>query len=195
MTLGAFGAAGTTSGFGGVAGFGATWAAGGGSAAGAGTGGNGRLNILNGGEVDTVELLVAFNGASSGIVDVDGTGSLLKVSAGVFQQDGSFDVENGGVVQVTAAVDVARVSISVRDTGIGIAKADQQRVFEEFTQIEGPLQTRARGTGLGLPLVKRLTELLGGSIEIESEPGVGSRFVVVIPRGHPEIRCAGEGHA
>jgi signal transduction histidine kinase len=100
-----------------------------------------------------------------------------------------------GVVQVTAAVDVARVSISVRDTGIGIAKADQQRVFEEFTQIEGPLQTCARGTGLGLPLVKRLTELLGGSIEIESEPGVGSRFVVVIPRGHAEVRCAGEGHA
>ena len=100
-----------------------------------------------------------------------------------------------GIVQVTAAVDVARVSISVRDTGIGIAKADQQRVFEEFTQIEGPLQTRARGTGLGLPLVKRLTELLGGSIELESEPGLGSRFVVMIPRGHAEVRCAGEGHA
>lgn len=92
-----------------------------------------------------------------------------------------------GVVQVRATVDDEHVRISVQDTGIGIAKADQERIFEEFTQIESPLQRRARGTGLGLPLVKRLARVLGGSIEVESEPGVGSTFTLVIPQEHAEI--------
>ena len=73
------------------------------------------------------------------------------------------------------------VAFQVADTGIGIAREDQERIFEEFVQIESELQTTVKGTGLGLPLSKRLTELLGGTISVESEVGVGSTFHVRLP--------------
>ena len=73
------------------------------------------------------------------------------------------------------------IAFSVADTGIGIAPADQQRIFEEFGQLENPVQRRVRGTGLGLPLVRRLAGLLGGSVSLESTPGLGSTFTVVLP--------------
>ena len=73
------------------------------------------------------------------------------------------------------------IAFSVADTGIGIAPADQQRIFEEFGQLENPVQRRVRGTGLGLPLVRRLAGLLGGSVSLESTPGVGSTFTTVLP--------------
>ena len=75
----------------------------------------------------------------------------------------------------------AMVAFSVADTGIGIAPEDQQRIFEEFGQLENPVQRRVRGTGLGLPLVRRLATLLGGAVSLESTPGVGSTFTTVIP--------------
>ena len=64
----------------------------------------------------------------------------------------------------------------VADTGIGISAADQVRIFEEFTQIENPLQSRTQGTGLGLPLSRRLATLLGGDVAVESEVGAGSTW-------------------
>jgi signal transduction histidine kinase/CheY-like chemotaxis protein len=73
------------------------------------------------------------------------------------------------------------VAFSVADTGIGIAPADLERVFQEFTQIENPIQRRVKGTGLGLPLCRRLAELLGGWVSVESKPGVGSTFTAVVP--------------
>jgi signal transduction histidine kinase/CheY-like chemotaxis protein len=77
-------------------------------------------------------------------------------------------------------------TFAVADTGIGIAPADQERIFEEFTQIENPLQKNAKGTGLGLSLSKNLATLLGGTIAVESEPGKGSTFSLTIPTVHPE---------
>ena len=74
------------------------------------------------------------------------------------------------------------VRISVKDTGIGIAPEDQARVFEEFAQINHPLQRKVKGTGFGLPLCKKLAELLGGSVELESQRGAGSKFTLVLPR-------------
>ena len=71
---------------------------------------------------------------------------------------------------------------TVTDTGIGIALADQRRVFEEFSQIEGPVLKRVKGTGLGLPLSRKLAELLGGRVSVRSVPGIGSSFFAVIPR-------------
>jgi signal transduction histidine kinase/CheY-like chemotaxis protein len=73
------------------------------------------------------------------------------------------------------------VALQVEDTGIGIAAEDQERIFQEFVQIESEMQTRVRGTGLGLPLSRRLAELLGGTISVESEVGVGSTFQVKLP--------------
>jgi CheY-like chemotaxis protein/two-component sensor histidine kinase len=73
------------------------------------------------------------------------------------------------------------IAFSVADTGIGIAAEDQQRIFEEFGQLENPVQRRVRGTGLGLPLVRRLATLLGGAVALESTPGVGSTFTTTIP--------------
>ncbi|HEU0185728.1 MAG TPA: response regulator, partial [Blastocatellia bacterium] len=63
----------------------------------------------------------------------------------------------------------------------GIAAADQDRIFEEFTQVENPLQRHAKGTGLGLPLSRNLAKLLGGDVGVESEVGVGSTFSATIP--------------
>ena len=74
-----------------------------------------------------------------------------------------------------------RAILSVRDTGIGIAPEYHERIFEEFTQVEGPLQDRVRGTGLGLPLCRKLAHLLGGKVWVESEPGVGSCFYLSVP--------------
>lgn len=79
------------------------------------------------------------------------------------------------------------VRFRVSDTGIGIKPEDIERIFEEFTQVEGHLQRPGRGTGLGLPLSRRLAELLGGVILVESSVGRGSVFTVEIPTVHPEV--------
>jgi signal transduction histidine kinase len=79
------------------------------------------------------------------------------------------------------------VTFSVSDTGVGIAPQDQEKIFEEFTQLESPAQSQFKGTGLGLPLCRKLAELLGGRIELASEVGVGSKFSVILPiRYQPE---------
>jgi signal transduction histidine kinase/CheY-like chemotaxis protein len=89
-----------------------------------------------------------------------------------------------GEVRVTAtySAQLDRVTFSVSDTGIGIAPPDHEAIFQEFTQVENPLQHKYKGTGLGLPLSKRLAELLGGQIQLESEPGLGSKFSLTVPR-------------
>jgi len=71
--------------------------------------------------------------------------------------------------------------VSVSDTGIGIAPEDQDRIWREFEQVDNELSRRYEGTGLGLPLTKRLVELHGGRIWVESEPGKGSTFTFVLP--------------
>jgi signal transduction histidine kinase/CheY-like chemotaxis protein len=70
---------------------------------------------------------------------------------------------------------------SVRDTGIGIAPADQSRIFEEFSQVDSKLQRKAKGTGLGLPLSRSLAELIGGTLRVESVLGQGSIFTLTFP--------------
>ena len=73
------------------------------------------------------------------------------------------------------------ILLSVADTGPGISQADQERLFQPFTQIGGASRARVEGTGLGLYLSRKLAELLGGCIELQSELGRGSRFVLVLP--------------
>ena len=71
--------------------------------------------------------------------------------------------------------------ISVRDTGIGIAANQQDRIFEAFSQQEGQRTAQYGGTGLGLTITKRLVEMMGGDIKVSSEPGKGSLFTITLP--------------
>ena len=92
-----------------------------------------------------------------------------------------------GEVALRASYDPASgvASFEVSDTGIGIAPSDQERVFEEFGQVEGAQDGRRPGTGLGLPLCRTLAEAIGGSLELRSEPGRGSTFTLRIPTSAP----------
>jgi len=101
-----------------------------------------------------------------------------------------------GEIRVSAAADEGEdtVVLAVSDTGIGIALEDQQRIFQEFEQVDNALQQRVTGTGLGLPLSRKLAMLLGGRIELHSEPGVGSRFELTVPRTYqPSVEAGASG--
>ena len=87
-----------------------------------------------------------------------------------------------GEVRVSARLENEReIRFAVSDTGVGIPQEMHGALFEDFSQIDSPLQKRLRGTGLGLSLCKRFAELLGGRVGLDSEPGVGSTFFVIIP--------------
>jgi len=75
----------------------------------------------------------------------------------------------------------AHIRFCVRDTGIGIPEHMLDALFEDFVQVDSPIQKRVRGTGLGLALCKRFAELLGGSVGVQSTVGEGSEFHVIVP--------------
>jgi signal transduction histidine kinase/CheY-like chemotaxis protein len=88
-----------------------------------------------------------------------------------------------GEVRVSACLseDGRWVSVSVADTGVGIRQEDQTVIFEEFTQVPNKLQGRVKGTGLGLPLCRRLARLMHGEVSVQSEVGIGSTFTARLP--------------
>ena len=87
-----------------------------------------------------------------------------------------------GEIRVSAKrVSEESVQFAVCDTGIGIAPEFHHAIFQDYTQIDSPIQKRLRGTGLGLSLSKRLAQLLGGDVSVESESQKGSTFYVTIP--------------
>lgn len=73
------------------------------------------------------------------------------------------------------------ITFSVADTGIGIAAEYQHAIFQDYVQVNSPIQKRLRGTGLGLSLSKKLAELLGGTVTLQSQLGAGSKFSVTLP--------------
>ncbi|UAB78795.1 response regulator [Erythrobacter sp. SCSIO 43205] len=93
-----------------------------------------------------------------------------------------------GTVKIGVTGDEEEISITVADTGIGISKARLQTIFAPFTQGEGDTTRHYGGTGLGLTISRQLAELLGGTIEVESEAGVGSRFTLTLPATYTEAQ-------
>ncbi|MBB6095117.1 signal transduction histidine kinase [Povalibacter uvarum] len=88
-----------------------------------------------------------------------------------------------GEIHVSAHYDSAAraMTFAVSDTGIGISAEDRDRIFEEFTQVDSQLQRAVKGTGLGLPLSRKLAELIGGEVWVDSEIGRGSTFYFSVP--------------
>ncbi|MBN1414990.1 MAG: response regulator [Bacteroidales bacterium] len=86
-----------------------------------------------------------------------------------------------GSVELGVIKEKNRLRIYVKDTGIGIASQDIPHIFERFRKLDKAMISHARGTGLGLAISKRVAEILGGTIEVESEPGKGSVFALTIP--------------
>ncbi|MEH1887575.1 MULTISPECIES: ATP-binding protein [unclassified Nostoc] len=135
-------------------------------------------------------LLVQGSSVALNVEEPEGIGQIYSDEGKVAQILRNF-VSNAlkfteqGEVRVTAMQRGHTVTFSVSDTGIGIATADVERIFEDFVQIESSLQKQVKGTGLGLPLSRKLTELLGGSISVTSKPGQGSTFTASIPIVYP----------
>ncbi|MDO8479108.1 MAG: GAF domain-containing protein [Candidatus Rokubacteria bacterium] len=91
----------------------------------------------------------------------------------------------GGKIIVSATLIGEAVGVSVADTGVGIAAEDQETIFEEFRQVGDDYARKREGTGLGLALARRLVELHGGTLSVQSEVGKGSTFTFTIPvRAH-----------
>lgn len=104
----------------------------------------------------------------------------------------SIKFTESGEIRVTADVSQDDWAVfTVRDTGIGISPDDQENIFDEFSQIKNPLQKRAKGTGLGLPISRRLAQVLGGDIDVESELGSGATFTLTIPRRYAPSGATG----
>ncbi len=93
----------------------------------------------------------------------------------------------GGSIRVKAVVEDAEAVLSVEDTGIGIPKADQDRIFERFYRADAARSRESGGTGLGLSIVKHLVESSGGRIMVDSEVGHGSTFCIYLPLYRQQI--------
>jgi PAS domain S-box-containing protein len=87
----------------------------------------------------------------------------------------------GGRVHVTANIEADMLAVSVTDTGVGIPKEEHESIFDKFHQVGVTTKGVREGTGLGLPITRRLVEQHGGTMNVESEPGRGSRFTFTIP--------------
>jgi signal transduction histidine kinase len=97
----------------------------------------------------------------------------------------------GGRVEVSTTRVDGEVRVAVQDTGPGIADDDRERIFEEFQQARVGTDNKPEGTGLGLALSRKLVELHGGRIWVESDVGVGSTFVFTLPKRHARTVVAG----
>ena len=88
---------------------------------------------------------------------------------------------DAGEVAVKAEANNGSFYVSVRDTGPGISAADQAKLFQEFQQADNAITRKKGGTGLGLAISKRIIEMHGGKIWVESQPGRGSTFAFTLP--------------
>jgi PAS domain S-box-containing protein len=107
---------------------------------------------------------------------------LKQIIVNLFSNAVKFTPEGGSIgIEVRGDRAAGLIFIIVWDTGIGIKKKDLERLFTPFTQLDSTLARQFGGTGLGLSLVLRLVELHGGSVSVESQPDMGSRFTITLP--------------
>ena len=120
---------------------------------------------------DAVALV--FEEAPPGLIIESDEGKVAQILRNLISNALKFT--QAGEVRIRAEVSEAgdTVLFQVKDTGIGISPADQERIFQEFTQVQHPLQKRVKGTGLGLSLSRSLAVLLGGSLTVEQHSGRG----------------------
>ncbi len=108
-------------------------------------------------------------------------GKLVQILVNLLSNAIKFTPEGGRIRVRAETAGPGHICISVADTGIGIDARDIPHIFEEFRQVDGSSSRQYGGVGLGLSVVKRLTDLLGGEIRVESAPGRGSTFTLRIP--------------
>ncbi|MBI1276050.1 PAS domain S-box protein [bacterium] len=96
-----------------------------------------------------------------------------------FTEQGGIDIQLACIP--THHPSIEQIRITVKDTGIGIDKKNLANIFHKFTQADSSINRKYGGTGLGLAITKTLTELMGGTIEVQSTPGEGSSFIIVLP--------------
>jgi signal transduction histidine kinase len=99
---------------------------------------------------------------------------------------------DAGEIAIAATAADGRFTVAVRDTGPGIAASDQQRIFEEFQQVDSTNSRRKGGTGLGLAISKRIVEMHGGTLTVESALEQGSTFCMSVPMHAVQNREAAE---
>jgi signal transduction histidine kinase len=97
----------------------------------------------------------------------------------------------GGSIEVTAAARDGDIRVAVRDNGMGISAEDQARLFTRFFRVDNSLTREIGGTGLGLSIVKSIVEMGGGTVTLDSAPGMGSTFAFTIPIATDESSAAG----
>jgi signal transduction histidine kinase len=124
----------------------------------------------------------------SGVVDAfdSDEGKISQVLRNFISNALKFTERGSVTVRATHEPADDTIRFEVADTGIGISPDNLQLIFEEFSQIEHPLQRRSKGTGLGLPLCRKLAGLLHGRVEVASTLGAGSTFTLILPRCFPE---------
>jgi len=106
---------------------------------------------------------------------------LTQVIVNLISNAVKFCAQKDGRIQLEAWQDAGFLRVDVKDNGIGIAKADQQKIFERFQQAGNTLTDKPQGTGLGLPISRQILQRFGGEIWVESEPGKGSTFSFRVP--------------
>jgi len=104
---------------------------------------------------------------------------LQQITTNLFSNACKFTED--GTITVAANMADGWLTLVVEDTGIGMTPEQQERVFEAFVQAEASTGTQYGGTGLGLAIVREFCQMLGGDIELQSNPGQGSRFIVRLP--------------
>jgi signal transduction histidine kinase len=128
---------------------------------------------------------IVFEAPQSVVLTAD-TRRLHQLLLNLLSNASKFTPEGGVIyLRVASNAEAQTVTIEVADTGIGIAREDQERIFEPFVQLDSRLSRQYTGTGLGLALVKRIATLHGGDIIVYSQPEQGSRFVVTLPWRKP----------